>query len=391
MPIPSITRRTALKGLGVAAFAGAIGAPAILRAADQVKVGFMAPLTGAESIYGSVQLQCFQTAVDEINAAGGIGGREIVATIEDDETNAKTCIDKARKLIGQDKVDVIIGLLASFERKAAISVTERAKKLVVYPTFYEGGDCNKYLVCTGQLPNQQIDPLASWLLPNVGKTMYVLGHDYSWPRGSTEQLKRALNGTAGSVVGADFFPFGVSDFGPAFAKVKEAKPDMVWLMLVAEDLITAVKQYRSFDMKPPLIVHFWDEVLVGAVSHAEQAGIVSSQAYFQQIDNLANKAFNKHFAQKFGPNKPVNYLAESVYASTWLYAKAVEKAGSLDPDKVVPAFSQVSYDSPEGLLRIDPASQHPILGTIIARVTNDARFDIIKVTDPIPPLANCKV
>ena len=65
------------------------------------------------------------------------------------------------------------------------------------------------------------------------------------------------------MVGADFYPFGTQDFGPAFAKVKEAKPDIVWLMVAGADAITAVKQYRSFGMKQPLVFHGWDESFLG--------------------------------------------------------------------------------------------------------------------------------
>ena len=82
---------------------------------------------------------------------------------------------------------MIVGMIASLERVAAKSVTIPAKKLVIYTTYYEGGECDKYLVCTGQVPNQQIDPMVPWLIKNMGKTVYVMGSDYIWPRGSTEQ------------------------------------------------------------------------------------------------------------------------------------------------------------------------------------------------------------
>jgi urea transport system substrate-binding protein len=385
------SRRTLIKGIGATAAVSAIGMPAILRAADKVTIGFMAPITGDEALLGITQQQCYQLAIDDLNAAGGIGGREIVSIIEDDETNTKATIDKARKLIAQDNVDVIIGLLASFERQAAMSVTIPAKKLLIYPTYYEGGDCNHYLVNTGQLPNQQIDPMVSYLVENVGKTIYVLGHDYSWPRGSTEQMKRALEPLGGKVIGADFFPFGTQDFGPAFAKVKEAKPDIVWLILVAGDAVTAVKQYRSFDMKQPLVFHAWDDSMLGAVTAAEQAGILSTQAYYQPLDNPVNKAFNERFAKKFGAGVPVNAIGESTYASTILYAKAVEKAGSVDPEKVIAAIGQIELDVPHGKLSIQAASNHARCGTIIAKVNDKSGFDIIKVTDPVDPIAGCSL
>src|SRR3954453_6321893 len=99
------SRRTLIKGLGAPPAVSAIGMPAILRAAEPVKIGFLAPLTGDEALLGITQRQCFELAIDDLHAAGGIGGREVVAVIEDDETNTKATIDKTRKLIAEDNVD----------------------------------------------------------------------------------------------------------------------------------------------------------------------------------------------------------------------------------------------------------------------------------------------
>lgn len=385
----SVNRRTVLKtGLASAA---TLAMPPILRAADQVKIGFLAPLTGSEAILGIVQLQCYQLAIDHLNAAGGIGGREIVSITEDDETNAKSTIDKTRKLVAKDEVDLVLGTLASFERTAALSVTSRAKKLFLYPTYYEGGDCSPYLVNTGQVPNQQIDPLAEHLAENVGKSVYVIGHDYIWPRGSTEQLKAGMEARGGKLAGAEFMPFGVTDFGPSFAKIKQVNPDVVAFMLVADDAITAVKQYHSFGMKQPLVFHAWDEVSLGAVTPAEQAGILSSQGYFQQIDSPANKTFTAAFAEKFGADKPINYIGASVYQTAMLYAKAVEKAGSVEPEKVVAAISQVEVDGPIGTMRVEAETNHAILPNYLARVNDSAKLEILKSYAPKPPVAGCKL
>ena len=175
-------------------------------------------------------------------------------------------------------------------------------------TYYEANECDKYLVCTGQLPNQQIDPIVPWVMNNMGKSVYVMGSDYVWPRGSTEQLNKALEANGGSLVGADFFPFGTQDFGPAFSKIKDANPDIVWFMFAGSDSITSVKQYRSFGMKPELVYHGWDEANLRAVTPGEQAGIIASMAYFQQLDTPVNNAFVKHFADKYGADKPINAI-----------------------------------------------------------------------------------
>ncbi len=168
-----ITRRTALKGIGltVAAAGSRIGFPSILKASDTVKVGFLAPFTGMGAFVGPYLQNCFTLAVEEINAQGGAGGRKIEYIVEDTQSTTKGVIDKTRKLIGKDNADVLMGSVYSFERQAALSVSARSKKLLIYPTFYEGGECEKYLVCTGQVPNQSIDRFVPWLAKNYGKSI----------------------------------------------------------------------------------------------------------------------------------------------------------------------------------------------------------------------------
>jgi urea transport system substrate-binding protein len=387
-----IARRSALKG-GVAALAAAgIGFPAILKAADKVKLGFMTALTGLETILGETQLNCFKLAIEEINAAGGAGGREIVYLVEDDQTTTKGAIDKARKLAFQDKVDAIVGMIASLERVAALSVTGPAKKLLIYPTYYEGGECNKYLICTGQVPNQQINPMMPWLVKNLGKTVYVMGSDYIWPRKSAEAVKAALEKNGGRFVGAEFFPFGTQDLGPAFGKMKDAHPDVLWLMFAGADAITAVKQYSSFSLKPKLVYHGWDETYLKAVSPAEEAGIISSQAYFETLDNPANKAFVARYHEKFGTDKPINAIGEATYDAAWLYAKAVAKADSTDDDKVVAAISKVDFQAPQGHVNIWAQNNHMRCNSILARVTDHASFETVENFGQIEPeVPGCKL
>jgi len=384
---PGLPRRVALKRIGgAAALATAgIGFPAILKAADKVKLGFMTALTGLETILGETQLNCFKLAVEEINAAGGAGGREIEYLVEDDQTTTKGAIDKARKLIFQDKVDAIVGMIASLERVAALSVTGPAKKLLIYTTYYEGGECSKYLVCTGQVPNQQIDPMMPWLVKNLGKTVYVMGSDYIWPRKSTAAVRAALEANGGRLVGAEFFPFGTQDLGPAFAKMKDANPDVLWLMFAGSDSITSVKQYSSFSLKPKLVYHGWDETFLAAVPAAEQAGIIASQAYFETLDNPTNQAFVARFQDKFGKDKPINAIGEATYDAVWLYAKAVAKAGSTEDDKVIATISKVDFQAPQGHVNISARNNHMLCNSILARVTNHASFETVANYGQIEP------
>jgi urea transport system substrate-binding protein len=382
----SITRRTTLKGLaGATALAtGSFGFPAILKAADKVKVGFLSALTGLETILGETQLNCFKLAVEEVNAQGGAGGREIEYLVEDDQTTTKGTIEKARKLTFQDNVDVIIGLIASLEHVAARSVTTPAEQLLIYTTYYEGEVCEPYFFATGQVPNQQIDPMTSWLTKNVGKSVSILGSDYIWPRKSAEAIKRAFETNGGNVVAAEFFPFGTQDFGPALQKVRQANPDMVWIMVAGADGVTALKQYRSFDMKPLLVSNGLDEIY--SFAHPDLCeGAYSNQAYFMGLQNPQNQTFIESYQAKFGQGAPINAIGEAAYDAVWLYALAVAKADSTETEKVIPALSQVEFDAPQGHVNFSAKNNHMRCNSILAKANAEGVWETVENFGQIDP------
>ncbi len=388
-----VSRRTALTGLGGAAVLAAtgIGAPGILKAQDKVKIGFLSALTGLETILGETQLNCFKLAVDEVNAAGGAGGRQIEYVVEDDQTTTKGCIEKARKLISQDKVDVIIGMIASLEHVATRSVTTPAHEMLIYTTYYEGGVCERYFFATGQVPNQQIDPFTVWLTKNVGKSVYILGSDYIWPRKSSEAIKAAFEKNGGKVLGVEFFPFGTQDFGPALDRVKRANPDMVWIMVAGADGITVLKQYRSFGMKPQLVSNGLDEIY--SFAHPDLAeGAISNQAYFMTLDNPKNKAFVAAYRRQFGADKPINAIGEAAYDAVRLYALAVAKAGTASVEKVIPMMSKVEFEAPQGHVNFSALNNHMRCNSILGRARKDGSWEIVENFGQIDPIIpGCKL
>jgi ABC-type branched-subunit amino acid transport system substrate-binding protein len=388
-----ITRRATLKGIaGTGAIAAAgIGVPRLLKAQDKVKIGFLSALTGLETILGETQLNCFKLAVEDINAAGGAGGREIEFVVEDDQTTTKGCIEKARKLIAQDEVDVIIGLIASLEHVATRSVTTPAKKLLIYTTYYEGEVCERYFFATGQVPNQQIDPMTQWLTKNVGKSVYIVGSDYIWPQRSAVAIKAAFEANGGQVLGTEFFPFGTQDFGPSFDKIKAAKPDMVWSMLAGADGVTVLKQYRSFGLTPQLVGNGWDEVY--SFAHPDLVeGAISNQAYFMTLENPENKEFVKKYQSKFGADKPINAIGEGAYDAVWLYALAVGKAGTTEVEKVIPALSQVEFAAPQGHVNFSAENNHMLANSLLARAKADGSWELIENFGQVKPsIPGCKL
>ena len=383
-----INRRQTLASIGVAA--ASLAAPTIVRAqSGPVKLGFLSGMTGLQTILGETQFNCFELAVSQINAAGGIAGREGEFLIEDDQTTTRGAIDKARKLIFQDEVDATIGLIASLTHVAARSVTTPAKKLLMYTTYYEGDVCERYFFSTGQIPNQQIDPSVDWLTANEGTTTYIIGSDYVWPRKSAEAIQSAMEAKGGSVLGAEFFPFGTNDFGPALERIKSANPDFVWCMCAGNDLITFLKQFNSFGLGKQLFSQGLDDVFSQAEPELVE-GAISNQAYFMGIDNEENANFKAAYAAAYGADKPINAIGEAAYNAVYLYKAAVELAGTTETEAVIDALGQVEFAAPQG--RVGFASNNVARSNSILARANNGSWDVIENYGQVEPtVAGCSL
>jgi urea transport system substrate-binding protein len=357
---------------------------------DAIKIGFLTALTGLETILGETQLECAQMAVDEINAAGGVLGRQLTLLVEDDATDPRVTVEKANKLMKQDQVDVIVGMITSAERNAAVSVTARAQELVIYPTYYEGGHCEKYLVCTGQIPNQSIDPFVPWIFENVGSTFYVAGSDYVWPRDTAKALRTTVEAAGGQILGEEYFPFGTTDFSSVFNRVRDAQPEVFWTMMAGSDAVAFVKQYASTGLDIQVCTNGLDELFGAAVP--EIAGTISNQSYFMTLDTPANNAFVDAFQTKFGADKRINAISEATYDAVYLYARAIEEAGSTEVEPVLAALGTVEFDAPQGKVNIDPENQHMLTNSIIGRADERGMFAIIENFGQVPPkLEGCNL
>ena len=382
--IKHVSRRTVVKSAAAGAViaTSSLGFPSILRANDQIKVGFIGPISGFYALQGNDMLNCTQLALDEVNAAGGAAGRELALYVEDNKLEPKASIDAARKLIHRDEVDVIIGVLASSSRVAAVSVTEPAKQLFIYPTFYEGGECRKYLICTGTVPNQSVDPTVPWLAENVGKSIYVIGNDFEYPRGMAALIKVAIEREGGTYAGEEYYPFGTSEYGPIFQRIKAANPDIVWVMDANQPVM--VQQYRSFGMEPQLISTILHENWTTQTEGAAE-GVLANASYFTSVDSPENKKFLSDYRARYGESAFPTTFGERQYDSVWLYAKAVDMAGSADKHEVIKAISQVDFHGPQGRINVLASNQHARTNSIIGRVNKEGLIDIVKEFGQVDP------
>src|SRR5476651_1717657 len=213
----------------------------------EVTVGQLHSATGTMAISETGSIQAERLAIEQINASGGILGRQIKVIQEDGASDWPTFAEKAKKLLVNDKVAAVFGCWTSASRKAVLPIFEKENGLLYYPTFYEGLEQSKNVIYTGQEATQQILASLDWIAKTKGaKTFYLVGSDYIWPRTSMKIARKHIeNVLHGTVVGEDYYPLGNTQFGSLINKVKLKKPDVVFAAVVGGSNVAFYKQLNA--------------------------------------------------------------------------------------------------------------------------------------------------
>jgi urea transport system substrate-binding protein len=355
-----------------------------------VTVGILHSVTGTMAISETGSVEAEKLAIDQINASGGILGRQIKVIQEDGASDWPTFAEKAHKLLEQDKVAAVMGCWTSASRKAVLPVFEHDNGLLYYPTFYEGLEQSKNVFYTGQEATQQIIASLDWASKTLGaKSFYLVGSDYIWPRTSMKIARKHIeNVLKGTVVGEEYYPLGSTQFGSLINKIKLKKPDLVFGAVVGGSNVAWFKQLNAagltFKKQPMLTISVTEDEVLG-IGGENVEGLYSSMKYFQSLDLPGNKAFVDAFKKKYGEKSVIGDVTESAYLGPWLWKRGVEAAGSFDVDKVVAASPGIEWkDSPHGYAKID-ANHHLWMKTRIAQWQKDGTAKIVMESEVIKP------
>jgi len=304
-------------------------------AGEKIKVGILHSLSGTMAISEKSVVDAEKMAIDEINSAGGVLGKQIEPIVEDGASDWPTFAEKARKLIDQDKVATVFGCWTSASRKAVLPVFEEKQHMLWYPVQYEGQECSKNIFYTGAAPNQQIEPSVDWLLKNKGKEFFLIGSDYVFPRTANTIIKAQLAAKGGKVVGEDYIPLGSTEVTPVITKIKAALPNggVIYNSLNGDSNVAFFKQLQGAglgpDKYPSMSVSIAEEE-VKAIGVEFLKGHFAAWNYFQTVDTPASKKFVENFKAKYGADRVVNDPMESAYIMVYLWKQAVEKAETFE-------------------------------------------------------------
>ena len=384
-------------GLGLASMAGAADMPTaevnttgLAVTDDTVKVGILHSITGTMAISETGSVEAEMLAIEQINAMGGVLGRQIEIIQEDGASDWPTFAEKARKLLVQDSVAAVFGCWTSASRKAVLPVFEKENGMLYYPTFYEGLEQSKNVIYTGQEATQQIIAGLDWIAEEKdAKTFYLVGSDYIWPRTSNKIARKHIEDVlGGEVVGEEYYPLGNTNFGSLINKIRLKKPDVVYSSIVGGSNVAWWKQLKAAgitaDRQTIMTISVTEDEVLG-IGGENMEGFYSAMKYFQSLDNENNQAFVEAFKARWGEDSVIGDVTQAAYLGPWLWKAAVEKAGSFDVDAVAEASAEIELTTaPEGYVRIHP-NHHLWSKLRVGQWGADGQATVVYESDLIEP------
>ncbi|MBI3222536.1 MAG: ABC transporter substrate-binding protein [Nitrosomonadales bacterium] len=349
-------------------------------ASKPVRIGVLHSLTGTMASSEAKLVDALHLAIEEANAAGGINGRKIEASVVDCRSDAAYCAQQAERLIVEEKVSALFGCWTSVCRKAVKPIVEKHRHLLFYPLQYEGLEQSHDIVYTGAAPNQQLIPMVNWALQNYGKRAYLIGSDYVFPRVAHQTAKKLLLAHDGKLVAERYVPLGERDFSALARDIAAQHPDFVLNTLNGDSnqhFFRALHQagVRAEDI--PVFSTSIAETELAAIGPELVAGHYAAWNYFQSLPGEENRAFVEAFRRRFGQQRVLDDPMEASYIGMRLWVNAQRSAGTLDMATVKMALGQQTLAAPEGIVAVDADTRHLWKPVRIGRARADGQFEIV--------------
>jgi len=339
---------------------------------NNIRVGGIAPLSGAVAVYGVECKNGIDLAIAEINAAGGINGQKIEFICEDDEGDAAKSVSAYKKLITKDKARIIIGSLTS---GCTIAITKQAqanKVLQIAPaaTAVNVTDAGNYIFRACFIDPFQGRVGGKFASENLGAKkaaiLYDIGNDYSV--GLTDNFVSEFTKNGGTIVAKESYGAGEKDFNAIITKVKAANPDVVYLPDYYSTVALIAKQLRAQGVNTPIVgADGWD----GLTENADDSVLNGyySNHYAEDSDSPAVQKFVKNFEAKYG--KKPNSFAALGYDSVYMLKDAILKAGtSTDIAKIREALEATDSDYVTGHIKFDE-KRNPIKSAVMVKMVKE--------------------
>lgn len=368
-------------------------------AGETVKLGVLHSLSGTMAISEVSLRDVVLMAVEEINASGGVLGKQIAPIVVDPASDWDLFAEKSKELLREKEVAVTFGCWTSVSRKSVLPVFEESNGLLFYPVQYEGEECSRNIIYTGATPNQQLIPAADYLMSEEGggyEKFYLLGTDYVFPRTANKILRAFLlhKGVHEENIIEEYTPFHHQDYQTIVQKIKRFAADGDAAVLSTINGDSNVPFYKEFANQGltsamcPIMAFSVAEDELRSMDTEFLVGHLAAWNYFQSIPTAENRAFVKKFkdycAAKGLPGGAKRVTDDPIvwsYVGVYLWKAAVEKAGSFAVDAVRPALYSLTFDGPGGTVMIDAKNHHLHKPVLIGEIRKNGQFKIVYETD----------
>lgn len=376
--------------LGLASISGAKAAD------DTIKVGVLHSLSGTMAISETTLKDTILFLIDEQNKKGGVLGKKLEAVVVDPASNWPLFAEKARELITKDKVSVVFGCWTSVSRKSVLPVFKELNNILFYPVQYEGEESERNVFYTGAAPNQQAIPAVDYLMKDEKVKRWVLaGTDYVYPRTTNKILEAYLKskGVAQEDIMINYTPFGHSDWQTIVADIKKfgsaGKKTAVVSTINGDANVPFYKELGNQGIKAkdiPVVAFSVGEEELAGLDTKPLVGHLAAWNYFESIKTPANEKFIKDWqAYTKNPKRTTNDPMEAHVIGFNMWVKAVEKAKSTDPDKVIDALPGIETPNLTGGVAKMLPNHHITKPVFIGEIKANGQFDVVWKTPSLVP------
>jgi branched-chain amino acid transport system substrate-binding protein len=360
------------------------------RTDEPLRVGVLFSEQGLTAVIERTQRAAILMAIDEVNARGGVLGRPLEAAPRDPRCDPRRFRAEALRLL-ESGIETIFGCYMSSTRRAVLPVVEQRQGLLFYPTLYEGFEFSESCVYSGAAPNQNSIGLADYLMKHHGDRFYFVGSNYVFPYESNRIMRDYLISRGATVVEERYIPmtFDQAAVDRVVEDIRKHAPVTVFSTTVGAATVAFYRAYAAagFDRaRMPIGSLTTGEPELAAMGAEAAEGHVTSAPYFSVIDSAQNRRFVNAFRLRHGPEAPISAGAEAAYNQVHLFAEAAARAGAADRLSVLKALPEISFDAPQGPVRVDARTHHTWLWPRVARVAAGGAFEIVEAASaPVRP------
>jgi urea transport system substrate-binding protein len=394
-----LKRRNVLAGIAAAALTGGalLSGGSVALAQDTVKVGILHSLSGTMAISETTLKDVMLLLIEEQNKKGGVLGKKLEAVVVDPASNWPLFAEKARELITQHKVSAVFGCWTSVSRKSVLPVFKELNNILFYPVQYEGEESERNVFYTGAAPNQQAIPAVDYLMSKDGgevKRWVLAGTDYVYPRTTNKILEAYLlaKGVAKEDIMINYTPFGHSDWQTIVSDIVKfgsgGKKTAVVSTINGDANVPFYKELANKGVKAtdiPVIAFSVGEEELAGLDTKDLVGHLAAWNYFQSVKDPSNDAFIKLWRAEMGAKRVTNDPMEAHVIGFAMWVKAVEKAKSFDPDKVIAALPGIEAPNLTGGISKMLPNHHITKPVLIGEIRADGQFDVVWQTKGLVP------